>query len=118
MKKLNYVLAILSIIFLTEPVTFQAIGAEIDPGGKKFMVFKGEKKWLQIPIKNGATKRNVALLVNGKKVRWFNVELADDQADWFAYLNISDWKGKSIELVVDSLSSTSKAFSPIVQTDE
>jgi len=90
----------------------------IDSAGKKSISFEAQKKWLQIPVKNGAVKRDVELLVNGEKVRWFNVELADGQPDWFAYLDISDWKGKSMELILDSLSSTSHAFAPIIQSDQ
>lgn len=86
------------------------------PVEKYSTTFKAQKKWLQIPIKNGAAKRNVEILIDGERVRWFNVELADDVPDWFAYLDISEWKGKSLELFVDELPATSKAFSPIVQT--
>ncbi|TDS07586.1 glycoside hydrolase family 32 protein [Sphingobacterium paludis] len=79
--------------------------------------FRGEKQFLQIPIKNGAAQKQVDLLVNNKKVRWFTAELAADKADWFAYLDISDWKGASLTIQVDGLPEQSQAFKPVVQTD-
>ncbi|MDH7461682.1 hypothetical protein QEG73_10345 [Chitinophagaceae bacterium 26-R-25] len=80
--------------------------------------FTGEKKWLALPVKNGAAKKNIELWVDGEMVRWFDMELADDKPDWYAYLDISAWKGKKIELRAEALSVDSKAFSTIEQSDE
>ncbi|GHE31628.1 glycoside hydrolase family 32 protein [Sphingobacterium griseoflavum] len=80
--------------------------------------FRGEKKFLQIPIRNGASPRQVDLLLDNKKVRWFTAELAEGKADWFAYLDISDWKDNELMIRVDGLPEDSQAFSPIVQTDQ
>lgn len=77
--------------------------------------FEVGKKYLKIPVKNGAAKRNVDILLNGEKVRWFNVELADDTPDWYAYLDLTAWKGNTLTIQVDSLNSNSKAFAPVVQ---
>ncbi|WP_437917645.1 DUF4980 domain-containing protein [Sphingobacterium sp. LRF_L2] len=79
--------------------------------------FKAEHKYLRLPIKNGAAKRNVDILVNNEKIRWFTVELADQTPDWYAYLDISAWKGRTLTLNVDVLDEGSKAFSPIEQVD-
>ena len=80
--------------------------------------FVAEKKYLQLPVKNGATKRNLEIWKDGVKVRFFDMELAEGEADWYAYLDISEWKGKKLEIRVDKLSKDAKAFRPIVQTDE
>lgn len=80
--------------------------------------FKATKKWLVLPVKNGAKKSNIELWVDGEKERYFDIELADGTPDWLAYLDISPWKGMDIELRADKRSTSSKAFAPIQQTDE
>jgi fructan beta-fructosidase len=80
--------------------------------------FTAEKKWLVLPVKNGAAKRNVELWVGGELVRWFDIELAESKADWFAYLDLSKWKGTQIDLRIDKLTVGSKVFSPVQQSDD
>lgn len=63
-------------------------------------------------------KKNLELWVEGKLERWFDMELAEGEPDWYAYLDISDWKGKSMELRVDQLSGDPDVFSPVPQTDK
>lgn len=76
-----------------------------------------QKRYLHLPIKNGAAKRKVTLLVEGKPVVVNDIELADDTPDWWAPLEVSAWKGKTLQLQVDSLLSDSKALSSIEQSD-
>lgn len=80
--------------------------------------FIAEKKWLVLPVKNGAPKKNIEVWIDGVMTRWFDIELADAKPDWYAYLDISEWKGKRIELRAEALPIDSKAFTPIVQSDE
>jgi fructan beta-fructosidase len=79
--------------------------------------FKAEKKYLVLPVKNGAAKRNLELWVDGVNTRFFDMELAEDKPDWYAYLQIDEWKGKDIELRVDKVNTASKVFSPVLQSD-
>jgi len=81
-------------------------------------VFKATDKWLVLPVKNGAPKKNVELWIDGVEERWFDIELADGTPDWLAYIDISAWKDKEIELRVDKLSASSTAFHPIRQSNE
>lgn len=77
-----------------------------------------EKKWLALPVKNGAPKRNIEIWVDGRDERFFDIELADNEkADWIAYLEIGQWKGKKVELRVDKLLKGSDTFNPIIQSD-
>lgn len=80
--------------------------------------FTATRKWLVLPVKNGAPKRNVELWIDGKDQRFFDIELADGEPDWLAYLDISEWKGKEIDLRVDKRPHDSKAFDPVQQTDD
>lgn len=79
--------------------------------------FTAEKKYLVLPVKNGAPKRNVELWVDGINTRFFDIELAEETPDWLAYLDISQWKGKPVELRVDKIKQGSGVFNPIVQSD-
>jgi sucrose-6-phosphate hydrolase SacC (GH32 family) len=76
-----------------------------------------ETRFLQIPIKNGAAKRVVTLLVDGEETVRNDIELADGAADWWAPMEISAWKGKTLALVVDKLPEDSTALSSITPTD-
>ena len=53
---------------------------------------------LHLPVKNGAPKRDVEVLLNGKIERHFSIELAANAnaADWWAPLDVADWRGKTI----------------------
>nr|MBA4167572.1 DUF4980 domain-containing protein [Chitinophagaceae bacterium] len=79
--------------------------------------FTPEKKFLVLPVKNGAPKKNIELWLNGNVIRFFDIELAEDAADWYAYLDISAWRGKEIELRVDKMKTDALAFHPVRQSD-
>ena len=55
---------------------------------------------LHLPVKNGAPKRDVGVLLNGKIERHFSIELAADaaNADWWAPLDVADWHGKTLSM--------------------
>ncbi|HZG26393.1 MAG TPA: glycoside hydrolase family 32 protein [Chitinophagaceae bacterium] len=80
-------------------------------------IFKAEKRWMVFPVKNGATKRKVELWIDGKLCRYIDIELAEGQADWLSYLDISEWKGKDLDLRVNLLSPGAKTFSATLQSD-
>lgn len=74
-------------------------------------------RYLHIPIKNGAPKRVVTLLVDGQRVVRNDIELADAAADWWAPMDVSAWRGKPLTLRVDKLHEDSTALSSIEQSD-
>ncbi|MCL4176263.1 MAG: glycoside hydrolase family 32 protein [Verrucomicrobia bacterium] len=80
--------------------------------------FTARARYLHIPIKNGAPKRVVTLLVDGQHVVRNDIELADGQADWWAPMDVSPWRGKALTLRVDKLSEDSTALSAIELSDE
>ena len=77
---------------------------------RKFVV---DARYLHLPIKNGGPKRMVTLLVEGKPIVRSEIELADDQADWWAPMDVSAWMGKTAVLRVDKLPSNSTALTSI-----
>ena len=77
-----------------------------------------EKTFLNFPIKNGATKRRVTVLVEGKEARGFDIELADGKPDWWAFLDATPFHGQTITIRVNKLSEESTGLSFIDQSEE
>ena len=77
-----------------------------------------EKHYLNLPVKNGATKRMLKLMVDGKTEREFQIELADAKPDWWTFLDVSTFQGKSIMLQADQLPEGSLGLKQIDQSDE
>lgn len=75
-----------------------------------------EQAFLNFPIKNGAPRKRVTLLVDGKELHGLDVELADDKPDWWAHFDAAPHRGKLLTVKVDKLADTSKALSAIDQT--
>lgn len=79
--------------------------------------FRAEKKYLNLPVKNGAPKRLVTITENNKIVRQFSIELADSNPDWWAFLDLQPFHGKTLSLSADKLKDDSKALALIDQSD-
>src|ERR1017187_8448704 len=78
---------------------------------------KVEKQYLNLPVKNGATKRTLKLMVDGKTEREFQIELADAKPDWWAFLDVAAFKGQSVVLQADKLPEDSLVLKQIDQSD-
>ena len=76
-----------------------------------------EKKLLHFPVKTGAKPRVVTVSVDGKTVRRFDIELSDEQAQWWAPLDVSEWAGKKLTIVANVLPVNSKALDSLRQSD-
>ena len=63
--------------------------------------FVFDQKYLIFPVKNGAAKRWINLYVDGEMVREFDIELALDEADFWVYLNVSEFGGKKGTVRID-----------------
>ncbi|MDX1969154.1 MAG: glycoside hydrolase family 32 protein [Planctomycetaceae bacterium] len=74
-------------------------------------------RYLHLPVKNGAAKRNVVVKVDGAIVRAFDIELADAKPDWWAFLEIAPFAGKTLVIAVDQLRDDSQALQQIQQSD-
>ena len=75
--------------------------------------FKVEQPLLNLPIKTGGPKRVVSMLVDGKLIVKNEIELADGTPDWWAPMDVSAWRGKTITLEVDKLPEDSQALTAI-----
>ena len=79
--------------------------------------FKIEKRYLNLPIKNGAPTRKITTLVDGRIEVKNDMALANAAPDWWAFVDVSGWRGKTVTLQVDKLSEDSTALSSIEQSD-
>ena len=79
--------------------------------------FKIEKRYLNLPIKNGPT-RKVTTLVDGRVEVRNDIGLANGDPDWWAPMDVSAWRGRTVTIQVDRLPEDSTALSAIEQGDE
>ena len=76
-----------------------------------------EKRFLHLPVKNGAKVRTVKVGVDGRTVREFTIEAADDVPDWWASVDVSAWTGKPLTVDVSAVPVTSKFLDLVEQGD-
>ena len=79
--------------------------------------FKVDKKYLNLPVKNGTARHGVSLLVGGQVEREFEIELAEGDADWWAFIDISGFKGRAVTVQADGLPEDSAALKAVEQSD-
>jgi sucrose-6-phosphate hydrolase SacC (GH32 family) len=75
-------------------------------------------RFLFLPVKTGAMRRQLTVTVAGRPERWFDIELADDAPDWWAALDVSAWKGQTISVRVGKLPGDSKGLAAVEQGDQ
>ncbi|MDD7885146.1 glycoside hydrolase family 32 protein [Flavivirga sp. 57AJ16] len=102
-------------IFSNHAVSANLLNPQVS---NKAREIKAQKKWLLLPVKNGAQKKKVAIFAKGVEVCSFSIELADSNPDWYAYLDIRTWKGENLEILVNELSQNSLALTLIKQSDK
>ncbi|HEY2587554.1 MAG TPA: glycoside hydrolase family 32 protein [Tepidisphaeraceae bacterium] len=76
-----------------------------------------DKRYLNFPVKTGAARRHLAVIVDGQVVREFDIELADAAPDFWVFLDVSRWNGKTATLRVDRLPERSGALGGIETGD-
>jgi fructan beta-fructosidase len=85
-----------------------------EPAARELTV---EKRYLHLPVKNGAPKRVVKFEIDGKMVREFDIELAEGKPDWLAFTDVSGFRGKKLTIST-VLPAESKALAAIVASDD
>jgi sucrose-6-phosphate hydrolase SacC (GH32 family) len=76
-----------------------------------------EKRYLNFPVKNGGPKRQMNVAIEGQPARRFEIELADAEPDWWAFINIAPFKGAKATLTVDQLPGDSLGLKAIDESD-
>jgi len=77
------------------------------------------KRYLNLPVKNGAPKRRLNVVVDGRVARQFDIEVADAAPDWWAFLDLTPFAGKhALIQVIGELPAGSSALTSIEQSDQ
>ena len=79
--------------------------------------FQIQNRYINIPIKTGGPKRRVTTLVDGRSEVVNEMELADGAPDWWAFMDVSAWRGRSVTFQVDTLPEDSTGLSSMEQSD-
>lgn len=78
---------------------------------------KVEKSCLNLPVKTGGPKRRVSLSVGDKTEQAFDIELADGKPDFWTFVDLTPFKGKTLTITVDKLPEDSLGLKSIEQAD-
>ncbi len=96
----------------------QSNRAMVLPPEKLQTAIRLERNFLNLPVKNGAAKRRMELVIDGKAVRAFNIELAPDEPDWWAHIEITAFRGKEAVLKVNAMEPGTGGLEIVDQTDQ
>src|SRR5437773_2453928 len=79
--------------------------------------FVAQKRYLNLPVKNGSPSRRLNLLVDAKVERFFDIELAEGEPDWWAFIDLTPWQGHRFAVASDAVSADSAGFKRITLSD-
>ncbi len=74
---------------------------------------KINQPYLNIPVKQGAYPQKMTIYIDDKPVMEFLVELAEDEPDFWMFLDMSDWLGKKAVIGIDRINKTSRGLASI-----
>ena len=75
------------------------------------------RRYLNLPVKNGAPKRRAKLIVGDQIVREFDIELADADPNFYVFLDVTPFRGQKATLKIDHLPRFSRALNLTAQDD-
>jgi hypothetical protein len=94
-----------------------AVAGSAAPAADPERAFVIEKRYLNFPIAGSAAISKVTLLVDGHVERTLDMRLAEAAPDWWAFLDISPWRGRTLVVRVDKLPDDSPALGAIEPDD-
>jgi fructan beta-fructosidase len=85
---------------------------------EKTRQFHIDSKYINFPVDNGARRRLISFIIDGEKVREFDISLAAGEPDYWVFLDVSQFKGKDATVRIDRYNpDKSKGFDSIFQAD-
>jgi sucrose-6-phosphate hydrolase SacC (GH32 family) len=76
-----------------------------------------DKPHLHLPVTNGARKRLMRLVVDGRMVRQFDIELAEGEPQFWMDTDVAPYQGKTLRIEVDRMRAESKALEAVRLAD-
>jgi fructan beta-fructosidase len=80
--------------------------------------FAVEGRYLFLPVRTGLPKRQATLTADGMPRREFEIELAERDPQFWAFVDLREWKGKTLRLVVVGPPAVKEALEAVTQGDE
>lgn len=62
-----------------------------------------DHRYLNIPVKAGACRRTLSVIVDGQVVRAFEVELAEGEPEFWAFTDLAAWLGRRATIRLDAI---------------
>jgi sucrose-6-phosphate hydrolase SacC (GH32 family) len=63
--------------------------------------FEGQRRYLNLPVRNGAAMRQMSVSIAGEIEYGFDIELADGEPDWWAFIDVQNFHGKTLTVALD-----------------
>lgn len=60
-------------------------------------------RYLNMPVKAGAPRRTMNIEIGGEVVRAFEVELAEEEIDFWTFVDVSAWEGQTVVIKLNAL---------------
>jgi len=76
-----------------------------------------QNQYINLPVKNGAPMRKMRFRVDGEIIRVFDIELADEEPDFWVFSDVTAFRGQRLVVEVDDLDPGSQALEAIIQGD-
>ena len=76
------------------------------------------KDYLNLPVKTGSQKRRLSLIIDDQTVREFEIELADNEPEYWYFLDVSGFKGKKATIKLKTMSPNSKGLENITLSNK
>jgi fructan beta-fructosidase len=83
----------------------------------KRMEFRAEKRYLNLPVQNGAPMQRMQVLAGETVLLEFYIELAEETPDFWVFLDLAPFAGQALTLWADALDKESAALDRIYQDD-
>ncbi len=85
---------------------------------EKTRAIEVQHRYLNLPVKNDAPKKWVRLLEGDTLLREFEIELAPGEPDFWVFLDLTPFMGKTLTLWADEIEHDNKGFEAIEQAEE
>jgi fructan beta-fructosidase len=73
--------------------------------------------YLHLPVRTGAPKCRMKLSIEGRTIREFEIELAEDKPDFWVFTELGPYRGKTMRIDVDRLEHGSQGLARITQAE-
>ncbi|HPO36773.1 MAG TPA: 2,6-beta-D-fructofuranosidase [Kiritimatiellia bacterium] len=77
-----------------------------------------DKRWMLLPVKNGAKTCKMEVRSGAEVLRFFDIELAEGEPDWWAPFDAGAWQGRRLTLWANKLPAASKGLENVRFADE